>query len=215
MTKLTRNLQLVIVAVALLATMAVAAVADEDDGGGGTPGANTSQVTTIDPEATEAMEVLDEPRINSDALPADLAEQIDEHADFGMNPDLSRRAIGSASISVYALPAEDRVCVAITVGDGANLSCPSTDQIAAGQVGPGTVGLATGDIAVYGLVPDGVDSISVHTGTDDSTPVTVQDNAYYEVVEAGTPLRSVTYAGPSGPVEFPIYDPAKAFGQTE
>ena len=76
-----------------------------------------------------------------------------------------------------------------------------------GRAAPATVVIETGDIAIYGVVPDGVESVSVQTGTTESTAVRTEDNGYYTVVPAGTPLRTVGYTGPSGSVEFPIYDP--------
>jgi hypothetical protein len=206
-----RNVQVVLIALALLAAMAVVAVADGGDDA--PPRVEADQITAIEPDAKEAMTVLEEPRVTADRLPADLAETIDERADFGMNPDLSRRAIGNASNSIYALPANDHVCAALTLGEGANLNCATTDQIAAGESGPATVVLATGDVAIYGLVPNGVEAVSVQTGTDVSTTVNTQDNAYYTVVQAGTPLRSVAFDGPSGRVDFPISDPAEVFGE--
>jgi hypothetical protein len=205
MAMLRRHLPFAAVAAVLLVA-SVAAVADTDENN--PRGAGVPQITEIEPEARAAMAVLDEPRGEGDALSAYLDERIDAHADFGMNPALSRLSIGNLSSSVYVIPADDHVCAVLTVGDGANLSCPSTEAIATGQAAAATVVLENGDIAVYGLVPDGVDSVAVGTGTSGSTEVEASSNAYYTVVQAGTPLRTVAYSGPSGAVEFPIYDPS-------
>jgi hypothetical protein len=124
-----------------------------------------------------------------------------------MNPNLSRVSVGNATSSLYVIPARGRVCAALTVGEGANVSCPPTADIADGRATPATVVVETGDIAIYGIVPDGVESVSVQTATTESTAVRTQGNGYYTVVPAGTPLRTVSYSGPSGSVEFPIYDP--------
>lgn len=208
MAMLKRYLPILVVALALLVVGAVGAVADGDDSN--PPSAGIAQITTIEPEAKDALEVLDESRASSDALPDQVADKMDEEADFGMNPDLSRLSIGNATSSVYVIPARDRVCASITVGQGANITCPSTEDVADGKVGAATVVLETGGIAIYGLVPDGVESVSVQTGTSASTELATEDNAYYTVVSPGTPLRTISYVGPSGPVEFPIYDPTLA-----
>jgi hypothetical protein len=193
-------------AVALLSVAAVGAIAVDDESN--PPGADDAQISAIEPEAKEALDVLDQERGVGDALPKELTERMDENANYGMNPDLSRRSIANATHSVYVLPARDRVCVALTIGEGANLSCRSTKGVADGEVGPATVLVSTG-IAIYGLVPDGVESVSVQTGTDESTRLDVENNAYYTVVPAGTARRTVHYAGPSGAVKFPVYDPVQ------
>lgn len=202
-----RVLLLSIVALALIVG-SVGAIADGDDNN--PPSAEATQVTTIEPRARAALDVLDEDRDAGDALPDQVAEPMDEEADFGMNPDLSRLSIGNMTSSVYVIPARDHVCASITVGQGANTTCPETDDVVDGKAGAATVVLETGDVAIYGLVPDGVESVSVQTGTTTSTEVATEDNAYYTVVPHGTQLRTVSYIGPSGPVEFPIYDPALA-----
>lgn len=198
----------VFLAVLLLAVASVGAFAASDRTD--PPSAGLSQVTTVQADTEEAMAVLEEPRASSDRLPVSLARQIDERATFGMNPDLSRLSIANATNSVYVIPARDHVCVSLTVGDGADLSCPSTDDVANGRAAPATVTLETGGIGIYGIVPDGVDSVSVQTGTSDSEVVATDGNTYYTVVAPGTALRSLSYDGPSGTVEFPIYDPSQA-----
>jgi len=196
------------IAVSLLVVTAAGAVAGE--GTSDPPGTDDPQITAIEPAAKEAMEVLDEHRGGEDALPEDVSDDMDEAADFGMNPDLSRLSVGNATHSVYVIPARERVCASLTVGPGANVICPSTDDIANGESAPATVGVAEG-IAIYGIVPDGVELVLLHTGTADSTVVSTEDNVYYTVVPAGTPLRKVSYVGPSGAVAFPIYDSALVF----
>jgi hypothetical protein len=191
---------------AVLLVASVGAVADPDESN--PPGDGVPQVTEIEPEAREAMDVLDESRGAEDALPAQVAAPMDAQADFGMNPDLSRLSVGNATSSVYVVPADDHVCVTLTVGEGANLVCPPTADIASGRAAPATVVLTTGDIAVYGAIPDGVESVEVHTGTSTSTRVAAEGNVYYTVAPAGTRLRKVTYDGPEGVVEFPIFDPS-------
>jgi hypothetical protein len=205
-----RNIPITTAVIAAVAAMSVAAVAQS---GGSSPGDGVPQVTTVEAEARAAMEVLDEARAASDAMPADVAEAIDEHAKFGMNPGLSRKSIETISSAVYVIPADGYVCYSLTVGDGASIGCAETDDVAAGKVGATTVTLPAGGIAIYGIVPDGVDSVTVHTGTSDETVVEVTDNAYFTAVPEGTELRKVSYTGPSGLLDFPIYDPAVAFDE--
>lgn len=204
MSALKRNIQVWAAVCALVALTAVAAIAQEG-GDSLPPGQEAPQVTTIDEQALDAASVLRRARDTGDSLPEELAGKIDARADFGMNPDLSRRAVGGTT-PVYLIPADDRVCAAMTVGDGATVTCATTSDLAGGRVAPATVGLADGAIGIYGIVPDGVDSVSIAAGVN-STEAEVVDNGYLAVIPAGSALESASYAGPSGPVEFPVYDP--------
>jgi hypothetical protein len=203
-----RGLKLLAPVCALVAMGAVAAVAQDGDGSSGSPSGDVAQVVTVESAARSAASVLARDRATGDALPADAAETFGEEARFGMNPSLSRRAIGGLSNSVYLVPANGRVCGALTFGERASVSCPETADLAAGNVGATTVTLEGGAIAIYGIVPDSVDEVVVDTGDPGSGATDVVDNAFLAVVPEGTELRTVSYTGPSGPVSFPIYDPA-------
>jgi hypothetical protein len=196
------------VALMLLAAGSVVAIAGDDENN--PPSADVDRVTTIEPEAKEALDILNRGRVPSDALPEELAARMKEKSDFGMNPDLSRRAIVNITNSVYVVPARDHICASLTDGQGATVICPPTDDVVKGKVGAATAVLETGDIGIYGILPDGVAGVSVQIGASGSIDVAAEQNAYYTVVPAGTRLRTVRYVGPSGPVEFPIYNPALA-----
>lgn len=185
-------------------------VAGDDDSN--LPNMESNKVVAIESEAKDLLAVLDEGRDSSDALPADVARAFSKRALFGMNPELSRLAIGNATHAVYVIPARDHACASLTVGEGANLSCSSIEELKAGRATPSTVTVETG-IAVYGLVPDGVRSASIRVAGSSSIEVEVERNVYYAVVPAGTAIRSLAYTGPSGPVEYSISDPAEAFGE--
>jgi hypothetical protein len=203
-----RTIPALLLAAALVAAVAISAIAQADNEVAPAPeGAGAAQVTAVEPQAAEAVSALAEPRTGSDDMPADIEAQIDEHADFGMNPHLARRSVGGTS-SVYLVPARDHVCAVITHGDHATASCPKTEEIAAGESGPGTVMLAGQAIGVYGVVPDGVASVMLAYGEGESRVVEATANAYLAVLPAGTPVGEVSYDGPGGPVEFRIYDPA-------
>jgi hypothetical protein len=205
-----RYLPFIAIPVALLIAGAVGAGATGDDNN--PPSADITRVTSIEPEARQALDVLDEGRGPGDALPEDLSSRMKERASFGMNPALSRRAIGNVTSSVYVIPARDHVCVSLTDSDGATVICPTTDDVVKGTVEPATVASASGAIAIYGIVPDGVDSISIQIDGDDSIEVATEDNVYYTVVPSGIALRKVSYVGPSGSVDFKVHDPARVMG---
>jgi hypothetical protein len=192
-----------------LLTIASVGVANRDES---VPqGMDAQRVERVEPEAADTMSVLRTTRDAVDAMPDDLARRASKLGGFGMNPYLSRLAIANTVNSLYVVPARDHICASLTVGQGANYSCRSTDDLAAGKVGAATVLVEGGGIGIYGMVPDGVDSVYVQTGRPQRVEVQVEDNAYFTVLPAGTPIQAMGYVGPSGPVEFDIYDPALAF----
>lgn len=208
MDALEKNFPAVIAIGVLLATTSVAALAQSGDGSDHRrPGAGWPQAMSIEQEAEAAMAVLRRPRVATDSLPADVAERLDAHADYGMNPELSRRSITGVSNSLFVVPGTGYVCVALTVGEGANGTCAQTSDLVAGQTAAVTVTLPGGPVGIYGLVPDGVDSVVVETGESSTTTIETANNAYFTAAPEDTVLRSVSYVGPSGTVEFPIYDP--------
>lgn len=200
-----RNAIFAVSVAALLGVGAVGAIAEDDDSN--PPSDNVAMVTAVEPEAAEAVSALADDRTSTDEMPAQVAGDIGERADFGMNPDLARRSVANTANSVYVVPARERVCTVLTIGQGATAICPETEKLADGRGDAGTAVLPTGDIAVFGVVPDGVASVTVEIGTATSRAVEVVDNAFYTVVEAGIALRSVLHDGPDGAVEIPIFDP--------
>jgi hypothetical protein len=198
-------------AVGLLLVVTTVAALAQSEGGTSPPGEGVPQITQIPPAAVDAMAILGTARTSTDALPTAIAEPMDAHAQFGINPALSREAMSGYENTVYVLPGDGYVCGALTVADGANMSCQETANVAEGLASPTTVTLPDGDIAIYGIVPDGVENVALDTGENDSVVHEVDDNAYLAVAPAQTVLRAVRYTGPSGHVEFPIYDPAVAF----
>lgn len=211
MTTIKKSFPFVALVVGLLA-IASAGVASRDESI--PPGSDAPQVEAIESEARESLSVLETSRDSFDAMPADIATKVDEHADFGMNPHLSRLVIANTTVSLYLIPARGHVCLSLTVGQGAGFSCRATDEVAQGKVGAATATVDGDGIAIYGLVPDGVESISVQTAAPRSIEIPTENNAYYTVFPAGTPVRTVSYVGPSGPVEYLITDPAGAFEQS-
>lgn len=207
---MTKRYSALVVAGALLAVGTAGAVAASDDST--PPSVKHERVQAVGAAEAAAVGLLQQRRTAVDGMPRQVADRMAVNAPFGVNPDLSRLAIGNATNSVYLIPARDRVCASLTVGEGASLICPSTEDVARGVSGPATVTIETGGIAIYGIVPDGVKAVTVTTA-DSSSKVATESNAYYTVVPGGTALRSVAYDGPSGPVEFQASDPSAFEGE--
>jgi hypothetical protein len=204
---MTKRYSVITVTALLLAVGAAGAVAAGDDNA--RPSAGHERAQSVDPSAAAAIGLLREQRTSADDMPGQVAARIAANAPFGVNPGLSRLAIGNATSAVYVIPASGHLCASLTVGDGASLTCPSTGDVAGGRAAPVTVTVETGGIAIYGIVPDGVESVTIRTA-DSATELATERNAYYTVVPRGTALRSVGYDGPGGQVEFPAHDPSAA-----
>jgi hypothetical protein len=192
---------------------AVAVVASAENPPPAAPGIDAEVVEEVQPEAEEAVATLEEPRTAIDEMANGADEVIAETADYGANPDLSQLAVGTATHAVYLVPANDRVCIAFTVGEKARGSCFATESVAAGEAGPMTVLLEGGAVAVLGIVPDEVDAVDLDAGTQGPIHIDVVGNVYYRVVPAATAMRSVSYEGPSGHVAFDLVDPRNAFDE--
>lgn len=204
-----RNLLLGVVVCGAFALIAITAIADQ--GGSVAPGDGVEQVTEVEPEAEEAVSLLEEQRSAADVVPAEVAEMVEEKVDFGTNADLARLAVGNVSHEVFVVPGRDRVCLAFTIEDGASFNCPSTDDIAAGKAGPTTIALAGGTTGVFGIVPDGVETVALYTDGPGVINVPIDDNVYYTAVPAGVMVQRLDYTGPGGPVQFNLTDPRAAF----
>lgn len=203
-----RYISTVLIAAAVAAALAVAAVA-ENGPVSENPDSGLVQVAETPPEAVVAASVLGTARDAGDHLPDRLAEVLDRQAQFGMNPALSRLAVGETLHSVFLVPGNGHVCGVLTIGEGASTTCSKSAELTAGTAGPATATVDGGAIAVWGMVPDGVEEVSVAAGPE-SLEVETGENGYLAVLPAGAPVESVSYAGPEGPVEFAIRDPAAA-----
>jgi hypothetical protein len=191
-----------------LGLVGAVALADGGESSSGAAGAGIAQVSEIERAASDALSVLAAPRNQSDSMPSEVGQRIGEDHLYGVNPALSRLALGSISNALYVLPGRGYVCASLTVADGASLNCTETSELAAGRAGAATITLVDQNIGVYGLVPNGVETVAINTGSTSTTRADVEGNAYFGVLPKGTALRSVAYEGPSGSVEYPIYDPA-------
>jgi hypothetical protein len=88
---------------------------------------------------------------------------------------------------------------------GASLSCRSLEQLRAGPP-PASVLLEDG-FAIYGVVIDGVDRVTVAFGDGQTTSARVQDNAYLIHADVQSNPVSLSYGTAGGPVRHPVVVP--------
>lgn len=156
--------------------------------------------------------VLKTERSAEDVLPATVAEGLGRTQPHGANPNLARKALERNGWTAYVLPANNAVCGVLLIPGG--ISAPACSSLADLKAGTGSPISALGDCVkppddappvckkatVFGVVPDGVGSVTIVYSSGQRVPVAVQNNAYLvDVALDGSPL-SVSYAGPAAQV---------------
>jgi hypothetical protein len=158
-----------------------------------------------------AFSVLGKGRSKRDNLPTTAnVDALVDHA--GANPSLSHRArsLGSDD-AVYVMPSADGVCLVTEHGG----TCNRADQALDGKVLGAELcspTLSPGTIRVYGLVPDGVGSVTVGFDDGSSSSVSIVGNVF--ALETTRVPRSVAWGDGAGsePISLPVPPDAASVG---
>ena len=192
------NLKTMLGGACLLACLAgggaIAAAGDDADPAP-VPEAQAAQaepVATVPEEQADQIEELDRPRTSDDAMPSEWREELttgdgsDEH--WGANPSLARRT----APGTWILPADGYVCVAnATPGEGAlGFGCATPDDVAKGLLAPSDVD-ANGNGVLTGVLPDGVDEVTLVDLDGATRTVAVDRNTYRVAIDAN--LKEVRF----------------------
>lgn len=125
----------------------------------------------------------------------------------GANFAQARRVEGLKTGSAWVVPGNGWVCVyssstadgSLSVtGLGGGMCVPDTHAITGTEVGAGTRAARPGVEFITGLVPDGVNEVTLHWASGDTQTVPVAENIYNALVRQG--VKSVSFTGPNGPV---------------
>lgn len=186
---------MLLIAVGVASVAAIGSVST----GGHALGATEPAVQTADDLAAGNLSILTAPRTSDDELPAAVAASAASQIPYGANVHLSHRVAADATHVVYAVPARDFTCLIVPEGEGATTSCTSTKDIIGGTAAPALI--LSGDVAtLYAVVPDGVKSVTLHTGDGKATDVPVQNGGYVVSVPANASPETISYDSASGPV---------------
>jgi hypothetical protein len=188
-------------AVCLAGGTAIATAGDEVDPAP-VPEAQAAQaepVSAVPEEQAEQIEQLDRPRNSDDALPKEWREKLttgdesDEH--WGANPSLARRT----APGTWIVPGDGYVCVAnATPGEGAlGFGCAATDDVEKGLLAPADVD-ANGNGVLTGVLPDGVNEVTLVDQDGGSRTVAVERNTYRAAIDAN--LKEVRFTDADGGV---------------
>jgi hypothetical protein len=185
---------------ACLATGGAIATAGDDVDPAPVPEAQAAQadpVATVPEEQAEEIEQLDRPRTSDDALPKEWREQLatgdesDEH--WGANPSLARRT----APGTWIVPGDGYVCVAnATPGEGdLGFGCATPDDVEKGLLAPADVD-ANGNGVLTGVLPDGVDEVTIVNHDGGTRTVAVERNTYRVAIDAD--LKEVRFTDAAG-----------------
>jgi hypothetical protein len=177
--------------------------------GGVTPaeyqhGARAQVLTTVTPTVLSSFSVLRGSVTAADALPASYIATHQNSplvGEFGANLKLAHLARGVTEGTAWVVPTDSGVClVASHYGNGeiAGAACAANSAVIAGEMlfTSGTPDGVGGEF-IAGLVPDGVDNVSLQFADGSSETLAVHDNVYTTDVTKGSP-SAVTFSGPGG-----------------
>jgi hypothetical protein len=199
----------VLLAVACVAIVGVAVALAQGRTDSGSAVAVTESPSNLDRE----MAVFSHGRASSDALPAELASTLPRtlgQSGGDVRSNDSRKALSvDDHRSVYVVPTSDGVCAALTNGTGAGVHCVGDGQLAVGVQKPSSLysGCEVEDesgvprcksVALYGLVPDGIEKVLAKLSDGSVVTGTVGGNAYVIDSAASNEPVSVTYQDDSG-----------------
>jgi hypothetical protein len=184
---------------ACLAGGAAIATAGDDVNQAPVPEAQAAQaepVSAVPEEQAREIEQLDRPRNSDDALPKEWRDKLtrddvsDEH--WGANPSLARRT----APGTWIVPGDGYVCVAnATPGEGAlGFGCATPDDVEKGLLAPADVD-ADGNGVVTGVLPDGVDEVTLVDHDGGTRTVAVARNTYRAAIDANLKEMRFTDAG--------------------
>lgn len=195
---------------AVLATVVVTAVAlaqGESDQGSRAHSPSTAPSVSTNPADLGAFARA---RTSEDNLPTVAANEVDSIGPEGTVVPDSVKAAELGDRSVYLTPAPDAVCLALAEQSlGAAVNCVPLKAVNEGSAAPSFVMTeCTGPppeegppvcdgFVLYGVVPDGVDEVTIE-GTTRSTEVAVSDNAFIYEGPMAQAVRSIRYVTGSG-----------------
>jgi hypothetical protein len=174
-----------VAAACLVATGAVTALAEDQ------PAPATNEVAATDNPTTQTVQwaqarrfaELRRDRDAGDALPDHWRERLarTQSRRWGSNPDLARRV----DPGVWLIPGNGYICLAnVTPRDGSlGFGCATPSQVEQGLLQPSDLN-AEGSGVVTGVMPDGVQSVTLVNLDGSRREVAVDNNVYRAAVDA-------------------------------
>jgi hypothetical protein len=153
-------------------------------------------LVAVSAEQAESFAVLRRPQRENDRLPEGRwgEFEVGRRARRGLNPALARRVTTPAG-EVWVIPGDGYISLDL----GGRMTCNPTEHAARQGMVTWTSRRSTGQGIVHGLIPDGVEEVTLITAADTSSIVRVSENVYGAVLDQ--PFKSLRFSGPTGTVE--------------
>jgi hypothetical protein len=154
------------------------------------------KVAVVSAEQAESFAILRRPQVDSDRLPESRWKVFDGGliGRCGLNPALARRGVTQVG-DVWVVPGSGYIGL-----DVGGMGCDRTEVAASrGMVTWTSLRSGFQDL-VHGLVPDGVEEVTLLAANTASTTVFVNENVYGAVLDGH--FRSGSFSGLTGTVEF-------------
>lgn len=168
--------------------------------------ASTAAPAAIDPSIAAHFGILRRAVGASDAVEfgPGMRDNFDAQSavrNWGLNVAEARRGQATNGSQVWVAPATNLICLLSELPDQA-VAVPATTCQTLTSALQGKALLVVGSapkIQIAGIVPDGVDSVTISFDDGSSAVAPVQDNTY--VATVARPTASVKFDTPAGPVE--------------
>jgi hypothetical protein len=156
------------------------------------------KVIEVPADQAKSFAILRRPQVDSDQIPEHAWPRFEggRIGELGLNPALARRVV-TALGEAWVIPGNGYV--ALDVG---GMTANRAEHAARRGMITWTSRAPDHQNLVHGLVPDGVDEVTLLASNGATTTAVVTENVYGTVLDG--PFRSHRFVGPNGPVEFGI-----------
>jgi len=180
-----KRITLSLVTAGLCAGGCVAVASGDDEAPRATPPA------AIAADALPPFAVFQRPSASSDRMPPATRRMLDTIAKKnGVDLDRARAVAASAGRAVWAIPGQDKVCLAIPDPvDGFGVSCGDVETAKSGRLWVTLLGLPgqkLGDVRIAQFLPDGVDVVTAVSDAGQTRTIASSDNVAFADVTSGT-----------------------------
>jgi hypothetical protein len=156
------------------------------------------KVTEVPADQANSFAILRRPQVDNDQIPEHAWPRFEggRIRELGVNPALARRVV-TALGEAWVIPGNGYVAM-----DVGGMTANRTEHAARRGMITWTSRAPDHQNLVHGLVPDGVDEVTLLASNGATTAAVVTENVYGTVLDG--PFRSHRFVGPNGPVEFGI-----------
>jgi hypothetical protein len=163
------------------------------------PVSEAAPASSIEPTLSAAFALMRRPQTQADMIPASIQVAFSQAS--GANPLLARRVSDSAGEEAWLIPGNGSACILARVpryGIGGAVCVPA-DAARAGELDVQSASTQLpGSELVAGVVPDGVDAVTLHLADGGAVAAPVSEDIYLALVHGA--IDSISASGPQGAI---------------